>query len=240
MIKIEDEQPSCSIGRSFIDEGIASLASVFPDEGIETVRNALMTYEDVELAACVLMNTVDDGNESTGKVKEDKDVYDTLKKLRNGMKSFVSAERIKVDEEDVAIDMLQYNKSNEFDPKIQLVMRFRGQPGVDSGGLLRQAFTSAFEAIAQNQVPGLKLFTGPPNRLTPMYSSGNLLSSIFETLGKMIGHSLIQQGTGFPYLAPAIYCYIATGDLNEAISRASCMDLMDVELLTILDKVNDH
>lgn len=108
MIKIEDEQPSCSIGRSFIDEGIASLASVFPDEGIETVRNALMTYEDVELAACVLMNTVDDGNESTGKVKEDKDVYDTLKKLRNGMKSFVSAERIKVDEEDVAIDMLQY------------------------------------------------------------------------------------------------------------------------------------
>ena len=56
----------------------------------------------------------------------------------------------------------------------------------------------------------------------------------------MIGHSLIQQGPGFPYLAPAIYCYIATGDLNEAISRASCMDVMDVELLTILDKVNDH
>lgn len=74
MIKIEDEQPSCSIGRSFIDEGIASLALVFPDEGIETVRNALMTYEDVELAACVLMNRVDDGNESTGKVTEDKDV----------------------------------------------------------------------------------------------------------------------------------------------------------------------
>ena len=240
VIKIDDEQPSSSSGRSFIDEGIASLTPVFPDEGIETVRNALMTYEDVELAACALLNTADDENESTEKVTEDKDVYDTLKRLRNGMKSFISAERVKVDEEDVAIDLLQYYKSSEFDPKIQLVIRFRSQPGVDSGGLLRQAFTSAFEAIAQNQVPRLKLFTGPPNRLTPMYSTGNLLSSIFETLGKMIGHSLIQQGPGFPYLAPAIYCYIATGDLNEAISRASRVDVMDAELLMILEKVNDH
>ena len=112
------------------------------------------------------MNKADDGNESTGKVTEDKDVYDTFKRLRYGMKSFISAERIKVDEEDVAIDWLQYYKSKEFDPKIQFVIKFRGQPGVDSGGLLRQAFTSAFEVMAQNQVPGLKHFTGPPNRLT--------------------------------------------------------------------------
>ena len=73
-----------------------------------------------------------------------------------------------------------------------------------------------------------------------MYSSGILLSNIFETLGKMIGHSLLQQGPGFPYIAPAIYCYIATGDLNEAISRASRMDVVDAEFLMILDKVNDH
>ena len=96
------------------------------------------------------MNKVDDGNESTGKVTEDKDLYDTFKRLRYQMKSFISAERIKVDEEDVAIDLLQYCKSKEFDPKIQFVIRFRGQPGVDSGGLLRQAFTSAFEVMAQN------------------------------------------------------------------------------------------
>ena len=44
------------------------------------------------------------------KVTEDKDVYDTLKKLRNGIKSFISAERIKVDEEDVALDLFQCYK----------------------------------------------------------------------------------------------------------------------------------
>lgn len=126
------------------------------------------------------MNKADDGNESIGKVTKDKDVYDAFKRLRYGMKSFKSAERIKVGEDDAAIDLLQYYKSKEFDPKIQFVIRFRGQPGVDSGGLLRQAFTSAFEVMGRNQVPGLKHFTGPSNMLTPMYSSGNLLSSIFE------------------------------------------------------------
>ena len=66
------------------------------------------------------------------------------------MKSSVSTERLKVDEEDIAIDLLQYYKSKEFDPKIPISVRFQGQLGVDSGGLLRQAFTSAFDAISQN------------------------------------------------------------------------------------------
>ena len=50
------------------------------------------------------MNKADDGNESVGKVTEDKDVYDAFKRLRYGMKSFISAERIKVGEDDAAID----------------------------------------------------------------------------------------------------------------------------------------
>ena len=96
---------------------------------------------------------------------------------------------------------------------------------MDSGGLLRQAFTSAFAAISQNKVPGLKLFTGQENRLTPVYSSENLLTEIFEIVGKMIGHSLIQDGPGFPYLAPAIYWYVATSNLEEAVGRASHIDV---------------
>lgn len=140
-------------------------------------------------------------------------------KLRAKTKSSVSAERLKVNEEVVVIDLLQYYKSKEFDPKIPISVRFQGQPGEDSGVLLRQAFTSAFDAISQNKVPGLKLFTGQPCRLTPVYGSKNLLTEIFNILGRMIGHSLIQDGPGFPYLAPAIYWYIATSDLDEAVGR---------------------
>ena len=228
-----NHQPGCSSGGSFIDEGIASLTTVFPDEEIQNVRQAMIRYEDVELAACALMGA----DQNSDEVEGNYNVCDTLGKLRAGMKSFMSAERLKVDEEDVAIDLLQYYKSDKFDAKLPITVRFRSQPGVDSGGLLRQAFTSAFEEIAQNKVPGLRLFTGPPNRLTPLYSSGNVLTQIFETLGKMIAHCLIQDGPGFPYLAPAIYWYIATGDLNEAVGRASPIDVVDEDLLVLLDKV---
>ena len=72
-----------------------------------------------------------------------------------------------------------------------------------------------------------------------MYSSENLLTEIFEILGEMIGHSLIQDGPGFPYLAPAIYWYIATGNLDEAVGRASHIDVVDEDLLLILDKVSN-
>lgn len=230
----------CSTGSSFFDAGIASLTTLFPDESIEDVREALLRYEDVDLAACALMSKATDADQTPEEGQAGNDVCDTLEKLRAKMKSSASAERLKVDEEDIAIDLLQYYKSKDFDPKIPIVVRFRGQPGVDSGGLLRQAFTSAFDAISQNKVPGLKLFTGQPCRLTPVYSSENLLTEIFEILGKMVGHSLIQDGLGFPYLAPAIYWYIATGDLDEAVGRASHIDVVDEDLLMILDKVSNN
>ena len=235
-----EPEAGCSTGSSFVDAGIASLTTLFPNKSIEDVREALLRYEDVDLAACALMSrATTDADPTSEEEKAGNNVCDTLENLRAKMKSSVSAERLKVDEDDVAIDLLQYYKSKEFDPKIPISVRFRGQPGVDSGGLLRQAFTSAFAAISQNKVPGLKLFTGQENRLTPVYSSENLLTEIFEILGKMIGHSLIQDGPGFPYLAPAIYWYIATGNLDEAVGRASHIDVVDEDLLLILDKVSN-
>ena len=227
----DNEQPGCSSGNSFIDEGIASLTTVFPHEGVENVREALLRYENVELAACALMSRASDTDQNTGEMDGDKDVSDSLGRLRAMMKSFMSAERLKVDEEDVVIDLLQYYKSTKFDPKIPISVRFRGQPGVDSGGLLRRAFTTAFEAIAQSKVPSSRLFTGQTNSLTPLYSSENLLTQSFKTLGKMVGHSLIQDGPGFPNLVPAIYWYIVTGDLNEAVARASHINVVDEDLM---------
>ena len=44
-------------------------------------------------------------------------------------------------------------------------------------------------------------------------------------------------GPGFPYLAPAVFWYVGTGDLNEGISRAACVDVVDPELRMFLEKV---
>ena len=108
---------------------------------------------------------------------------------------------------------------------------------MDTGGVLRQAFTDVFSEIA-NGSSSLRLFRGvDASRLTPIYSSEHVLTGIFEVLGKMIAHSLIQGGPGFPYLARSIYWYIATGDLSEAVARCSFVDVGDHELACFVERV---
>ena len=62
----------------------------------------------MDLAACELMNSATDINQNAAEVPTHKDVCDTLGDLRAEMKSCVSAERLRVDEEDVAIDFFYY------------------------------------------------------------------------------------------------------------------------------------
>ena len=57
------------------------------------------------------------------------------------------------------------------------------------------------------------MFQGPYENLVPIYRSNNVLNGVFEVLRKMVTHSMIQGGPGFPYLSPIAYWYIATGDL---------------------------
>ena len=109
----------CSSGASFIDEGIASLPSLFPDVPIENVRDTLVKYENVNLVACALMTSGTDVNKKIKEIKENKDVHDILRNLRSTMKSFALAERLKVDEDDIALDFLRYYKSKDFDARCQ-------------------------------------------------------------------------------------------------------------------------
>ena len=60
---------------------------------------------------------------------------------------------------------------------------------------------------------------------------------MFEVLGKMIANSLVQGGPGFPYLAPGIFWYIATGDLSQAVGRSSFIDVGDMDLAAFLERV---
>ena len=79
------------------------MTTLFPDETIEDVREALLRYEDVDLAACALMSrATTDADQTSEEEKAGNNVCDTLENLRAKMKSSVSAERLKVDDEDVA------------------------------------------------------------------------------------------------------------------------------------------
>lgn len=70
------------------------------------------------------------------------------------------------------------------------------------------------------------MFQGPYEHLVPIYRSNNVLNGVFEVLGTMVAQSMIQGGPGFPYFSPIVYWYVATGDFQQGIARAS-VDISD-------------
>ena len=70
-----------------------------------------------------------------------------------------------------------------------------------------------------------------------MVNPALILTGNFEIIGRMISHSLVQDGPGFPCFAPAVYSYIATGNLEEAITKVSIVDIADPDLVEFVGKV---
>lgn len=175
-------------------------------------------------------------SESTMKKEaKDESVHQILNRLKVSMKPYVCSEKLKVDREDTVMDFFQFYKSVHFDPVIPIKVQIKGEPAVDTGGLLRQVFTDVFAELASGS-SCLRLFRGMLVRLTPVYSTEHLLTGVFKVLGKMIAHSLIQGGPDFPYLTPGIYWYIAIGDLSEAVGRSSFVDIGDSELAGFVER----
>ena len=82
-------------------QGLPLLTVLFHDESIGDVREALLKYEDVDLAAYALMSrTTTDAAQASEEDEGGNNVCDTLENLRAKIKSSVSAGRLKVDEDD--------------------------------------------------------------------------------------------------------------------------------------------
>ncbi len=73
------------------------------------------------------------------------------------MKPYMDAVKLKVDEEDIVMDF--------FCATIPVRVQMRGEPAVDTGGVLRQAFTDVFGKIISGE-SYLHLFRGANQRLT--------------------------------------------------------------------------
>lgn len=157
-------------------------------------------------------------------------IKDLRQKYINGPVS-----KVTIDPDDIIVDTIAYYKTNEFDGSRKLRVSFANQPGVDTGGLSRQFFTDATEAIASS--PIYKLFEGPSYRKLPAYNTISVHSGLFEVLGRLIGHGILQTSIGYPYLAAPVYWYIATGDIHKALSYASIDDVLDENLKHYIDKV---
>lgn len=221
-IFVGEEVPSTSSDVSLMDENISSLTVLFPEAELSDIRDALNHCGSLKLAAEKLSEKADTCEKSSTSM----DASGILKHLKLKMKGYGLAEKVKVDRDDLVLDLFHYYKDPNFDPDLQIKLQFRREPAIDNGGVLRQAYEDAFLALAKGEV-GLKMFQGPYERLVPIYRSDNVLNGVFEVLGKMVAHSMIQGGPGFPYLSPVVYWYIATGDLQQGVARASVMDISD-------------
>ena len=101
---------------------------------------------------------------------------------------------------------------------------------------MRQVFSNVFYALANNE--GIKnIFVASEDRRLPVFSNELVVNGFFETLAKMIAHSLVQGGPGFPFLSPTMYWYAVTGDLQVASQRASCTDVDNIDLVEYITKV---
>ena len=130
--------------------------------------------------------------------------------------------KLYVDSDDAWADTVAFYKCNTpFDKSVRV--RISDHPAVDTGGVRRQLYTFVFRSFAENSV--IRLFDGPPNHLRPVYSAESRASDMFTVLGSMIGHSILQDGVGFPYLSPLCYWYIVSNDESKALQYVSMDDV---------------
>lgn len=119
-------------------------------------------------------------------------------------------------------DTIAFYKSSRMDASQQIRVRITGQPAIDAGGVRAQLYSSVYAIFAQNK--NITLFDGDVRYLRPHCSAEARSSGLFKTLGLMVGHSIIQDGIGFPYLSPVCYWYIA-GQEQKALESLSIKDL---------------
>lgn len=137
-----------------------------------------------------------------------------------------------MDADEAWADAVSYYKSPCIDPaNTALRVRITGQAAIDTGGVRRQLYSAVFREFVENK--HLNLFDGPLTHLHPMYSTEARASGIFIALGTMVGHSILQDGVGFPFLSKMCYRYITRGE-DAALQ---CVSLADVGVADVVSKV---
>ena len=137
------------------------------------------------------------------------------------------------DEEDILEEALLHYKHPSFDPCTPVRVSLKGQPAVDTGGVTRQFFNDVLRSFVKQD--SFQLFVGHPERLRPAYSPQVL--PLMKILGLIIGHSVIHEGPGFPFFAPFVFWYLASGSEQTALPYVSVNDLSN-SAVQIVNQVN--
>ena len=116
----------------------------------------------------------------------------------------------------------------------QLVVQFIGERGVDSGSLWREFFEEALREANS------RMFAGEDDRRIPRKDWS--LEFLFEILGMLVSHSILQGGPGFPCLSPSVFSYLVSGNSVYCfpVKEDIPLDISTHTLISFIEKVPSH
>lgn len=222
-------------------EGLDQLKDMFPGKSCSVLQNALTCHRSVSQAALFLSSQNlpreidDDEDEDLGlfepafppAIERAESLDEVLNQLRKSLST--QKEKIRVDEEDILNDAMAYYKDPSFDPTRRLRVLYTGQPAVDTGGVTRHFFSQLLQIISE-------MFFQGTNFKSPVYNADTVASGMMKFIGTIIVHSILLGGPGFPVLSPAVYRYIATGDVDAAMMMLNYGDCSE-PVKNFIDKV---
>ena len=114
---------------------------------------------------------------------------------------------------------------------------FEGEEGVDAGGPTLEFFWLALQQMKKGDGHNINLFEGDCGHFLPIHCTSYLDSGLFYVFGKVLAHSILHGGCGFPSLSPAMARFIVEGEPDSASSLVSVDDIPDLEYKDIIEKV---
>ena len=127
---------------------------------------------------------------------------------------------IQVTSDDVLIDLLSHYKSGKFDASNPIKIRYMNYPAADTGGVLHQCFTDAFDQFIS------KWFVGNNSIKLPAYRSDILITKVFLYFGKMLSHSISQNGPGIAVFPRSVFEYLVSGSFEDATPYLTSEDMV--------------
>lgn len=198
LLKTDDEElPEFGAAISLLtpDQKVTRIAAVFSGIPLPVIRNALHPHGSIERAVNSLLSyRISEGESNpvahpvSGKkianqMTEDaervngENCTQVLERLRKKMLPRGMREKLKVDPDDQVMDFYSYYKSTDFDALVPISVFVKGQPAVDTSGVLRQVFGEVFVLLSNNE--GIKhIFTGEPYRKVPVFSNELVVASL--------------------------------------------------------------
>ena len=105
--------------------------------------------------------------------------------------------KVEIDSDDIWQDMVCHYKSTKMNVMKKLRIRLLAQPALDTGGVRRMVYSAVYTDFVNNKF--IKMFDGPTHSCRPRCTAESRTSGLFKILGIMLGHSISQDGIGFPY-----------------------------------------